>query len=94
MKVCWLDLETSGLDPARHGIISLAYQVEIDGHTAASGSLFSNCRGKEIELSALTWAAQQAQRATSVRVTCATPGRNRRRHKDEGLESERDGVAR
>ena len=53
MKVCWLDLETSGLDPARHGIISLAYQVEIDGHTAASGSLFSNCEGKEIEDSAL-----------------------------------------
>ena len=53
MKTFWFDLETSGLDPARHGIISLAYQVEIDGHTATSGSLFSNCRGKEIEDSAL-----------------------------------------
>jgi DNA polymerase-3 subunit epsilon len=53
MKVFWFDTETSGLDPAKHGIISLAYAVEIDGQTVAEGELFSNCEGKAIEDSAL-----------------------------------------
>jgi len=53
MKIYWFDLETSGLDPARHGIISLAYQVEIDGEVKKEGELFSNCEGKEIEDKAL-----------------------------------------
>lgn len=53
MKVFWFDCETSGLDPSRHGIISLAYAVEIDGQTVAEGQLFSNCKGKDVEDSAL-----------------------------------------
>jgi DNA polymerase-3 subunit epsilon len=53
MKVFWFDIETSGLDPARHGIISLAYAVEILGEIVAEGELNSNCQGKEIEDSAL-----------------------------------------
>ena len=53
MKVFWFDCETSGLDPLRHGIISLSYAVEIDGQEVASGELRSSCEGKEIEDSAL-----------------------------------------
>ena len=53
MKIFWTDLETSGLDPVKNGIISLAYAVEIDGQTVAEGTLFSNCEGKAIEDSAL-----------------------------------------
>lgn len=53
MKVFWFDCETSGLDSARHGIISLAYAVEIDGHIVGEGELRSNCEGKAIEDSAL-----------------------------------------
>ena len=53
MKVLWLDCETSGLDPDRHGIISLAYEVEIDGEVKEGGELFSNCEGKEIDDQAL-----------------------------------------
>jgi DNA polymerase-3 subunit epsilon len=53
MKVFWFDCETSGTDAAKHGIISLAYTVEIDGQSVAEGELFSNCDRKEIEDSAL-----------------------------------------
>ena len=53
MKIFWMDLETSGLDPARHGIISLSYAVEIDGQEVASGELRSSCEGKAIDDSAL-----------------------------------------
>lgn len=31
MKIFYLDLETTGTDPAKHGIIQIAYLVEIDG---------------------------------------------------------------
>jgi DNA polymerase III subunit epsilon len=30
-KIAWLDLETTGLDPERHGIIQAALIIEIDG---------------------------------------------------------------
>lgn len=53
MKVFWFDTETSGLDSAKHGIIQLAYAVEIDGEVVAEGELFSNCEGKVIEDGAL-----------------------------------------
>lgn len=53
MKVFWFDTETSGIDPNRHGIISLAYAIEIDGQFPEHGKLFSNCTGKEIEDGAL-----------------------------------------
>jgi DNA polymerase-3 subunit epsilon len=53
MKVFWFDLETSGLDPAAHGIISLAYIVEIDGEEKEKGELRSNCKNKDITSSAL-----------------------------------------
>ena len=53
MKIFWVDLETSGLDSARHGIISLSYAVELDGQEVAAGELRSSCEGKEIDDSAL-----------------------------------------
>lgn len=53
MKVFWFDTETSGLDPQKNGIISLAYAVEIDGEIVEEGLLYSNCRGKEISPRAL-----------------------------------------
>lgn len=53
MKVFWFDCETSGLDEKKHGIISLAYCVEIDGEIKEKGELFSNCEGKEIDDRAL-----------------------------------------
>ena len=30
-KVLWLDIETTGLDPERHGIVQIAGIIEIDG---------------------------------------------------------------
>ena len=30
-KILWFDVETTGLDPARHGIWQLAFLIEIDG---------------------------------------------------------------
>lgn len=31
MKIFYFDVETSGLDPAKHGILSIAYIIEVDG---------------------------------------------------------------
>lgn len=53
MKVFWFDVETSGLDPDRHGIIQLAYVIEIDGEIEEHGVMMSNCTQKEINASAL-----------------------------------------
>lgn len=53
MKVFWFDCETSGINPIDNGIIQLAYIVEIDGVEMETGQLFSNCKGKKIERSAL-----------------------------------------
>lgn len=33
MKYLWIDLETTGLDPLKHGVIQIAGIVEIDGET-------------------------------------------------------------
>lgn len=42
MKIFHFDCETTGLDPAKHGITQLAYIVEIDGHEVAVGCLYAN----------------------------------------------------
>lgn len=56
MKVFWFDVETSGTDAKKHGIISLAYIVEINGGEVEHGELFANpaVDGKEIDEAALT----------------------------------------
>lgn len=48
MKVFWFDTETSGTDPHNNGIIQLAYLLEVDGRIEEKGTLYSNCKGKEI----------------------------------------------
>ena len=42
MKVLYVDVETTGLEPIVHGIIQLAYIVEIDGKVKKRGSLKIN----------------------------------------------------
>lgn len=54
MKIFWFDTETSGLSPVKNGIISLSYMIEIDGTVTETGNLYFNCRGKQIEESALS----------------------------------------
>ena len=34
-KICWIDTETTGLDPRKHDVIQLAALVEIDGKIEA-----------------------------------------------------------
>jgi len=53
MKVCWIDTETSGLDPFKDGIIQLAFIIDIDGEVKEKGTLYSNCEGKNINQKAL-----------------------------------------
>lgn len=53
MKIFWFDTETSGVDPERHGIIQLAYIIEIDGVEKERGVLYNNCSGKDITEGAL-----------------------------------------
>lgn len=56
MKVFWFDCETTGVDPVKNGIITLAYVVEIDGEEYESGELRANpghLPGKEIDPRAL-----------------------------------------
>ena len=53
MKIFWNDTETSGLDPLEHGIIQLAYIIEIDGVEKERDILYSNCLGKKYNQKAL-----------------------------------------
>jgi DNA polymerase-3 subunit epsilon len=42
VKIFHFDCETTGLDPAKHGITQLAYILEVDGHEKAVGCLYAN----------------------------------------------------
>ena len=42
MKIFHFDCETTGLDPAKHGITQLAYILEIGGQEVAVGCLYAN----------------------------------------------------
>jgi len=53
MKVCWIDVETGGTDPKAHGLIQLAYIIDIMGHETEVGTLYSNCRDKHLMPKAL-----------------------------------------
>jgi DNA polymerase III subunit epsilon len=53
MKVLWLDLETSGLDPVKNGIIQFAALIEIDGEIKEAVDLRMDPCGKEITPEAL-----------------------------------------
>lgn len=50
MKVFWFDVETTGLDPDKCGIIQLAYVVEVDGQVKETGELCSR-GGQNCEIS-------------------------------------------
>lgn len=53
MKVFWFDLETGGMDPRRHGIVQVAYALEISGSVVESGELRCNPAPKLLEDEAL-----------------------------------------
>lgn len=42
MKILWIDTETTGLDPDKHGIIQLAMIVDIDGQIKGK-EIFTMC---------------------------------------------------
>jgi len=52
-KFLWIDLETSGLDPKKAGIIQAACIVEIEGEVIARKEFFMNPVGKELNSVAL-----------------------------------------
>jgi DNA polymerase III subunit epsilon len=52
-KLLWLDIESSGLIPEKHGIIQIAGIVEIRGKVEEKFMLLNNCSNKEISDDAL-----------------------------------------
>lgn len=52
-KIVWLDCETTGLDPNRNGIITLAGMMEIDGFVVDRKTFTMYPLGREVEPSAL-----------------------------------------
>jgi DNA polymerase-3 subunit epsilon len=54
MKVLWIDLETSGLDPVKHGILQIAMLFDIDGVVVEHLDLHMNPVGKELDAQALS----------------------------------------
>jgi DNA polymerase-3 subunit epsilon len=42
LKVLWIDTETTGLDPQKHGIFQIAWIIDIDGEIRDRGSLLFN----------------------------------------------------
>lgn len=49
----WLDVETTGLNPEKNGIVSLACIADFDGQEVAKTSFYMNPVGREIEDGAL-----------------------------------------
>ena len=49
MKVCWCDLETTGLDSKRHGIWQAAFLIEIDGVVKDKDMFFMYPEGKVVD---------------------------------------------
>lgn len=52
-KIVWLDCETTGLDPVRNGIITLAAMIEINGAVVDRKTFTMYPLGREIEMTAL-----------------------------------------
>ena len=53
MNVIWLDLETTGLDPEKCGIIQIGMQIVVSGVVKATAQFLMNPVGKEIDSEAL-----------------------------------------
>ena len=52
-KILWFDLETSGLDPVKNGIIQFAALIDIDGEIVETVDFLMNPEGKEVSPDAL-----------------------------------------
>lgn len=53
-KILWIDIETTGIDPARHGIIQIAALIEINGEVIDEFEMkFQPHEGAEIDHKAL-----------------------------------------
>jgi DNA polymerase III subunit epsilon len=52
-KLLWIDIESSGLIPEKHGIIQIAGIIEIQGKVKEKFMLLNNCSNKEISDDAL-----------------------------------------
>lgn len=52
-KICWLDLETTGLDPVKNGIIQAAFIIEIDGDVKEKREFSMNPIGKVLDPQAM-----------------------------------------
>ncbi|MFZ4618520.1 MAG: exonuclease domain-containing protein [Rectinemataceae bacterium] len=52
-KICWLDLETTGLDPVKNGIIQAAFIIEIDGEVKEKREFNMNPIGKVLDPQAM-----------------------------------------
>jgi DNA polymerase-3 subunit epsilon len=52
-KIVWLDLETSGLDPSKNGIVQAAFLIDIDGQILEEREFRMNPVGKELDPTAL-----------------------------------------
>lgn len=57
MKIFWMDTETSGTDPKKHGLIQIGYIIEIDYKVITDGSIFIDptSYGKELDPAALEY---------------------------------------
>lgn len=54
MKICWLDLETSGCNPKQNGIVSLAIIIDIDGEIKGKHYFEMYPRGRVLDPKALS----------------------------------------
>ena len=53
MKIAWIDTETTGLDPHKHGLIQVAVIIDIDDKIVARSDYRMNPVGKEIDMQAM-----------------------------------------
>lgn len=67
MKVLWFDLETSGLDPLKNGIIQFAALIEIDGEVKDTLDFTMNPEGKEVSPEALALQHRTAEEVKTYR---------------------------
>ena len=73
MKVFWMDTETSGTDPKKHGLIQIGYIVEIDYKQISTGNIFIDPTeyGKELDPEALKYngitPAEIKEKSTPIR---------------------------
>jgi len=75
MKVAWIDTETTGLDPKKHGIIQLAIIIEIGFKPVARAEFRMNPTGKEFDPQAMAIHGLSEEQISAYPTTCATKGK-------------------